>query len=322
MTSILPEVPPEVVSKLHRDGFYHFRNVMSPENVDYARKYVTDTANYTKMEVYISQVLGSLYTESGLQLDCTKYRISNNNNSVDAAGFHRDLQAMNNDIVEPVPVYTVLSYLDDDSTMELIPGSHKKYRMSILEAIRSLNNSVEIQVRPGDILIFHASLIHRGVFYKRVSNRRLIQCFDCTPNADYSQKILHLPCMKTCSKTMRTMFSYIAGARPLIKTFDTINYFNVATGYGSTSNFMARLNYEGIEFLSTESNTPRLKPKFDEPDILNKYIILHTNIRDQKEADVSFIYHHSMIIFYVLILQYTAAALATLYLVSQVLKAI
>ena len=322
MTSILPEVPPEVISKLHRDGFYHFRNAVSPENVDYARKYVTDTANYTKMEVYISQVLASLYTKSGLRLECAKYRISNNNNSVDAAGFHRDLQMMNNDITESVPVYTVLSYLDDDSTMELIPGSHTKYRMSILEAIRSLNNSIQIQVKPGDILIFHASMIHRGVFYKRLANRRLIQCFDCTPNSEFSQKILHLPCMERCSQTMRKVFSQIAAVRPLIKTLDTINYFNVATGYGSASNFMERLNYQGIEFLSTESNTPRLKPKFDQPDILNKYIILQTNIRDQKASDVSYIYHHSMIIFYVFLLQYTAFVLATLYLVSQILKTV
>jgi len=322
MTSILPEVPPEVLSILHSDGFYHFRNAVSPENVDYARKYVTDTANYTKMEVYISQVLGSLYTKSGLQLECAKYRISNKNNSVDAAGFHRDLQTMNNDIVDPVPVYTVLSYLDSDSTMELIPGSHTKYRMSILEAIHSLNNSIQIQVKPGDILIFHASMIHRGVFYRRLANRRLIQCFDCTPNSEFSQKILHLPCMDRCSQTMRKVFSHIAAVRPLIKTLDFINSFNVATGYGSASNFMSRLNYEGIEFLSTESNTPRLKPKFDEPDILNKYIILQTNIRDQKASDVSYIYHHSMIIFYVFLVQYIALVLATLYLVSQVLKTV
>jgi len=323
MTSILPSSSKDFLfslEKLHDDGFYILKNTISKQGIEYARRNVTDVANYTKMESYISHIFDSLSVKYGLKLKSAKYRISNNNNSVDAGGFHRDLQTMNNNITEPVPVYTVLSYLDEQSSMELIPGSHKKYRMTILEAIRTLKKSIELQIKPGDILIFHSSMIHKGIFYKRQPNRRLIQCFDCTLNSDYGQKILHLPCMKNCNKNIRNILSGISSIRPLIKILDTINYFNVANGYNSRSNFMKRLNYKGIEFLSTESNTPRLIPKINEPDILNKYVILDTNIRDHKVSDMSFIYYQTMLDNNVRLLFYILLLCVTIYLVVHNLK--
>ena len=58
-------------------------------------------------------------------------------------------------------------------------------------------------MNPGDLLLFNASLLHRGIFYKTKSkNRRLIQLFDCVSLRDmkkYEESILHIPCRNECS---------------------------------------------------------------------------------------------------------------------------
>ena len=52
--------------------------------------------------------------------------------------------------------------------------------------ILSDKNKKQIYMKQGDILIFHATLIHRGIFYTNQKERRLLQCFDCIPTDKYN----------------------------------------------------------------------------------------------------------------------------------------
>ena len=297
-----------IINKLNTEGFYHFKNALNKKSIDYGRKYITDKVNYTKIEKLVfNDILNTVNNLTGLNLKITKYRVSNNNNSSDASGFHRDLQVMNNKIVSHLPIYTILLYLDANSCMQLIPGSHVKYRMNILESLQYLNKSIELKLNPGDILIFHSSMIHKGIFYNGLVNRRLIQCFDCIPIENfnyYNNKILHLPCLNRCNSNLVTIYKSISKIKIFINFFDLIFYFNVSTGYNCKSNFMKSLNYKNIEFLSTESNNPRLVPKIDEFDTINRYIIKTDNIRNQKIKDISKIYNETMVSYLVNILIY------------------
>lgn len=288
-------------NKLYNDGYCHIQNVITKEKIAYGKNYVNDKVNYIKLSNFINNGLQTINATTGLELKIGKYRVSNNNNSIDAAGFHRDLQVLN-DIKGPVPIYTVLFYLDDNSSMELIPKSHIHYRMSIMDSINDLNNIVTIKIVPGDILIFHASIIHKGIFYNTGKNRRLIQCFDCIPYNyydEYHSKILHLPCLNRCSSSMRNFLYKVAKIKYLIKGLDMINYLNIATGYNCKSDYMKKLNYRGIEFLSTESNNTRFKPEKDDFETINKYIITTDDIRDWKKEDMTYIHINSYLLFHI-----------------------
>jgi len=305
--------------KLENDGYYHLKNSISKKYIEHGKKYITDKVNYTRIEELIYDgMINTLYDKTGLQLKVVKYRVSNNNNSSDAAGFHRDLQVMNNELNDSIPDYTVLTYLDENSFMELIPGSHKKYRMTILEAIDNYNKYIRLNIKPGDILIFHASMIHRGVFYKTSKNRRLIQCFDCIPYNDYDtyyNKILHLPCLDNCYSNFEILAQATSKLKYVIKNLDFINYFNVATGYNCKSNFIKTLNYKGIEFFSTEANNPRLVPKVDEFDTSNRYIIKANDVRDQKQSDQRKIYFYTMTLFYIYSLIYILIVIIIIFMI-------
>lgn len=189
----------------------------------------------------------------------TKYRISNNNNSSDATGLHRDIQLHKE---KHIPIFTFLSYLDE-AIMELIPGSHSKPVIEAHNLLKYYNKRIRLRIKPGDILLFNASMIHRGIFYKNNNpNRRLIQLFDCIPKELFGRihpKILHLPCLDKCSSSFSGLMKYISKMEFLISIVIFINYLNVARGYGKNYNFVSK-EYLG---LSTEANQDRLEPKYN-----------------------------------------------------------
>jgi hypothetical protein len=95
--------------------------------------------NYTKMESFIkSDLLDIVNKNLNWDIIYTKFRVSNNNNSVDASAFHRDIFAINNKALnKKVPIFTILTYLDK-TTMEIIPKSHKYISMNILTSIKNV----------------------------------------------------------------------------------------------------------------------------------------------------------------------------------------
>jgi len=220
-------------------------------------------------------------------LEMIKYRVSNNNNSSDASGLHRDLQ------IQPggnpkVGIYTCLSYLDS-SIMELIPYSHKEPIINILSIIKYFNNKIRIKMNPGDILLFHASLIHRGIFYKNQKNRRLIQLFDCIRKKKYNTlapQILHQPCIIYCSKNTSNLFQIISKNKLFIEIANFVSYLNVASGYGSKYNYLKLFNLDKYNYLASEANQPRLEPKYNGYEKGNLYII-KKKLKDNKKKDIN-----------------------------------
>ena len=312
-----------IIRILQKRGYYVFRNGTDESLLSRGREHINSRVDYREAEKLISEgIMQPIQDATGLNLTVSKYRVSNNNNSVDAAGFHRDLQVLNRRIVTPVPVYTALMYLDD-SMMEVIPGSHTRYRMTLGGALRSLRKRTKIDMKGGDVLIFHASLIHRGIFYKKAANRRLIQCFDCIPQEDfefYNSKILHLPCLNNCNSRFEYAAVAIAKVRPFINLINNVNYFNVATGYSSSSDLIRTVGYRGIEFLSTEANNRRLAPRYDGPEVNNRYIVAVPNLRDQRSEDVLKIYYHTMVKFFVYKLTLLILGVLAVYLCYRCMK--
>jgi hypothetical protein len=134
--------------------------------------------NYNKLNLFINNdfipKINEILNWSSIYL---KYRFSNSQNSRDAATFHGDVYNFVDDNL--MPIFTGLIYFDD-ATLEIVPKSHIKNTLSTKELYEK---RTKIKMNYGDILIFHANLHHRGVFYESKSkNRRLLQVFEIFPN--------------------------------------------------------------------------------------------------------------------------------------------
>lgn len=96
----------------------------------------------------------------------TKLRASDNNNSSDAASFHRDLVPISREATTE-QMFTCLAYLDA-TRMEVVSGSHLKPAVSLVEALgRAGKDAVSLQLENGDGLLFYSTLMHRGLFTER-----------------------------------------------------------------------------------------------------------------------------------------------------------
>ena len=116
----------------------------------------------------------------------SKFRTSNNNNSSDAAVFHRDLNNFTSS-KEIWPIYTCICYLDG-GLMELIPGTYQEPVMNNFQSYKNFLNTKLIHLDPGDLLLFHCLTIHRGIFFDKMENRRLIQVFEIYPTKTLREK--------------------------------------------------------------------------------------------------------------------------------------
>lgn len=74
------------------------------------------------------------------------------------------------------PIYTLVIYLDK-SRMEVVPGSHRKTRMNSLQILTL--KPVTNEMNAGDAILFHASLLHAGIFVHHTGERRVIGDFHC-----------------------------------------------------------------------------------------------------------------------------------------------
>ena len=201
-----------------------------------------------------------------------KYRASNNNNSTDAGMFHRDIHIFTDDKI--VNIYTCLLYLDD-SYMQLIPKSHKEPHMTLCEAISMFKKRKLIKMKSGSILIFHSSMIHRGIFYKKQAHRRLIQQFDCVDKVEYPKighRILHTPCMNQCKVKQANFIENLNKIKKLSNIVNYIVYMNVSHGYSYNFNFTKKINKPNVLCISTETNQDRMVPRKGVWEPNNRYI--------------------------------------------------
>jgi hypothetical protein len=236
-------------------GFKVFRNILSEDEVGFGRSAFLkgNEMDYAKMTVFVGNCLKKI--DPGFS--CTKYRASNNTNSSDAGLLHRDVMNYGG----PVPVFTLLSYLDT-ATMRLIPGSYKKPRMSLVESFEYRGKLKHVVVNPGDLLMFHSSTIHSGLFnVPKNKNRRLVQMFEVYPTREmlefYNNKqALHIQCDgQKCTNSkignLANSVSKIGG----LKFINDMLYFNAAWGYGHNP-----VSKDGYTLVSSEANAQRVVP--------------------------------------------------------------
>jgi hypothetical protein len=150
-----------------------------------------------------------------------KARISNNNNSIDASVLHSDVYNFTSE--KEIPVYTALCYFDK-AQLELIPGSHLKPRESFIE----LNNKrIVLDLEPGDIVLFNAAIMHRGVNFTKEGDRRVLQVFEIFPSQEiYNETIGKLLTVDTSSKyNSKNLLYYAAQIKWLIEIINFIGFY-------------------------------------------------------------------------------------------------
>jgi hypothetical protein len=247
---------------------------LSEDEVEFGRSaFMSENQmNYSKMTVFVRNCLKKIDPE----LACTKYRASNNTNSSDAGLLHRDIMNYGDG---PVPIFTLLSYLDT-ATMRVIPGSYKKPRMSLVESFKYRGKLEHLVINPGDLLMFHSSTLHSGLFnVPKNKNRRLVQMFEVYPTREmlefYNTKhTLHIQCDgQTCVNSKIGKYADSVSKIGGLKFINDMLYFNAAWGYGHNP-----VAGEGYTLISSEANAQRVNP--DGPVVQKDnlyYMLIKTN---------------------------------------------
>lgn len=254
---------------METDGYLVLRKRLGEEAVAAGRAGFLPggRVHYPTMEAFVDGHM--LAATAGLnggrdRMVCCKYRASDADNSKDAGGFHRDLQNHAPVPAPPPPIFTVLCYLDE-AEMEVIPGTHRTPVIPVGDLASALSRRRTLRLEPGDMLVFHSTLAHRGRFSgPRRPHRRLVQLFDCHLPRDVAlaDAILHVPCEPHCD---RRFAGALSAAHRLPGTSEAVNlvaYVNDSSGYGvGGRELAATLRRHGCTSFSTESNTARLAPR-------------------------------------------------------------
>lgn len=264
--------------QLETEGFYVMRNVLSEleikEGVTCINKDGTQVI-YSEIEKFIRKTM--LEKVKGLMqwpmIDYVKYRVSDNNNSTDASGFHRDIAYQGNDKYFVPPFYTCLTYFDR-TVMELIPQSHKRQHYDLSDLWDLYNSKLNLEIQPGDVLVFHSSLLHRGIFTQKLAHRRVIQVFEVFNNRDTLRdmipRIMHV---QGKEKYSNFMIQASKGVGPLISMINTWAYVNAAQGYGAKYQTFRVCGINGFDYFSSEGLCRRLDVVQNTWQPINKYII-------------------------------------------------
>lgn len=261
---------------LLEDGFIVFKSVLSESEVVQGASYIDSkqqTVDYANIEKFIrSTMLATVQKQLGSQqpLDFVKFRVSDNNNSADASGFHRDIMYKGSEMRTIfVPCFTCLTYFDR-TVMELIPRSHLT-NYALIETPQLYAKKVRLEIAPGDILLFFSSLLHRGIFSNSGSHRRVIQVFEVFTSSRIMKAItpliIHVP---GDEKYSDWMVKASKSDNLLVQIINFYGFLNAATGYGNR-------NICGMDgkyaYISSEGLRGRLKviPGTWQP--INKYIL-------------------------------------------------
>jgi len=269
------------MNSLQTDGFVVLRNVIEPPAIKMAQQNINSKVNYSQIKAFIDQnMMKGINKSLPLDLVNIKYRVSNNNNSSDAGSFHRDLHSYHPN--EVTPVFTCLTYLDT-AYMQLIPETYRHIKASWGQMNKLWKKRRTVKMNPGDILVFYASTMHRGVFYhKRTKNgnRRLIQLFDCVPKNKldfFMESILHIPCLNNCNQKMAKTLIRLNKNKVMNKIINSISSIMVFQGYGARYNGLKHITSDPkIRYLSTESNQKRLQNVYNNKFLESNCYIVNT----------------------------------------------
>ena len=255
---------------MEQEGYLYLPGLLSKEDIQLAYDAIDGSqVHYSNMTHFIEdKMLAKINKELGWKgAEYIKFRVSDNNNSADAGAFHRDVIPQVYPKDKKPPCFTCLTYLDT-THMEIIPGTHLRTHMSLIEAFTKLKNVKRLTLNPGDVLVFYSTLIHRGIFTENLPHRRLIQVFDVFPDHEtlvkYKPDIVHV--------LGKEQFSDILiKANKMVVTASILNfygYLNAATGYGGIVKCS-----DPRMFLSSEGLRHRIDVVEDTWQPINKYII-------------------------------------------------
>jgi len=183
-----------------------------------------DKVDYPATKQFIDQVFMEKVKQHTGMTDpkYVKFRLSNNNNSTDASTFHGDIY--NHTSSELLPIYTCLCYFDD-AQLEVIPGSHRYHNRGW--SLSSYQKRIVLNIKRGDLLVFHANLHHRGIGFGE-GNRRLLQVFEVFPDqATYDTCFPELTIVQTSSNPVMKEISprlYEAAKHPQL--IDWLTFFH------------------------------------------------------------------------------------------------
>lgn len=289
-------------SELETQGYILLPGILNHIELKNAREgFLQDQIIYSKLTKVNQNYLEIIKYKLGLNLASLKYRASNNNNSTDAGMFHRDIHLTQ---LVSVPIYTCLLYLDD-SEMEIVPKSHSSPVMSYVESVQFFLTRKRLKIPAGSILLFHSSLIHRGIFEKPQKNRRLIQQFTCIPlekTNELVSKILHAPCPPQGRKN-NARCNQILQKIPIVHSFcNFFVYLNVARGYAFRSELHLATQNPDIICISPETNQKRIEIKSNILYPSNKFVVhpdyklVDLEMKDYQDFNFySHWYHHILI---------------------------
>jgi hypothetical protein len=190
--------------------------------------------NYSKLKYFIDNIYFPRVSTSTPYYG--KFRYSNNTNGKDAAVLHGD--TYNHTDENTIGIYTCLLYFDE-AEMELIPFTHKKDYVNSLSASELFHKRIKIKMDPGDVLIFHSNLHHRGVGYNTllgngiVKSRRLLQIFDvCFTKEEYEKYFTKLKVVMTGNSALVKLQNSISGeSSGPGELLSLMNYFLVRHDY-------------------------------------------------------------------------------------------
>jgi hypothetical protein len=276
---------------LYNNGYLLIKNALNENELYEMEKSINnELINYTLLKLFIDNIFTKKINEKlNWNLEYTKIRLSNNNNS-DASGMHRDILCYDNN-KNTYPIFTCLTYLNN-TILEIIPKTHNNPTYNIYETFQLYNNIKQIKIERGDILVFNARLLHRGIFTENLKNRYLLQVFEVYPNIElynlYSKKVIHI-------KGEEKYKNYMTNISKINFIINFINYFsfiNSATGYGYNENIMKKLNInKEFTYVSSDGFTNNIKIIPNKLQKINKYILNKDVIYLNKEDGETFRYY-------------------------------
>jgi hypothetical protein len=215
------------MDELNKNGYIIFKNGINKNDIPNDISNIKEKVNYTQIKNFIDNTFIPTIKKklpSFSNPKYTKFRYSNNNNSIDASVFHQDVY--NHTELKIMPIFTALAYFDK-AELELIPGSHIKNNLNL---INLYTNKTVLHLEPNDIVIFYSNMYHKGVNFSKGDNRRLLQVFDVFPdNQTYNELFHKFKIVNTSDGTItkKNAMYYISQNKTTINLFNYVILFMV-----------------------------------------------------------------------------------------------
>lgn len=271
---------------LNTSGFYILRNFTRPQ--EWSDCFECPKVHHGRIVDQLERCRHELNLLTGWKSHISKFRASascelTSSNATDAGALHRDI--MNYGTTMP-PIYTLVLYLDA-AKLELVPCSHRTPHMTFLQNL--LCKPIVQNLNAGDAVLFHASLLHAGVFTQEKKERRVIQCFDIFRNSReyeaWNSRVLHIWCPDEAENRARgEMLSKHMSTNLLRSIVSDLYKFRSGGGY---ANPMLTLP-PGFTIVSGESYRKRLPPhELNTFSDANVYVVYPgMRINDASVADI------------------------------------